>query len=459
MIVTFGRTRHIIEFDTRENLKTIILEFVQPNVVTALHCTPEDLYDFREIVKGVFTNKFVYTRIFPLDIVQQTHCRAHRNSKENHKQIYKQYYWPKMLNYFKEYIKQCDICNKNKYNRHPQRVPIGEAPIRKEGEHLNIDIFFAENLKFITCIDSYSKFMVIKNIEGKTNLEEKVLDALQSFPNAKKVTLGNEPGFLSAQFKSLMQRLRIKLYCCTPRHSNTNGQIERPHSTLAEIARCLKEEVHLVDNVETFYRAVTLYNHTIHSVTQNKPVDIFFNKAPPNLVEILKKAQDKMILKNNRSNIKSYQPGDVIYEKIIGQRNKLLPRYRKQKVKADLCNKVKIQFRDRIEIGLPFLPLQEMTNVFVILLAILNICNSEVQILDYSHSQLISIHLEKTRLQNGNFKLIHVLELTEYKRTIDDIELEIQEKVLGNSTVLPFLLYDIKQLRDALKRITPRKKR
>lgn len=358
IVVNFGRTRHIIEYDTRENLKTILLEHLQPNLVTGISCSAEVLYDFKETVKNIFTNKFVFTRIVPIDvlneddrhsIVEQTHIRAHRNFKENYKQVYEQYYWPKMINQFKEFIRHCDICQKSKYDRHPQKVQIGEAPIpNKEGEYLNLDIFYAQSLKFITCIDAYSKFLVIKLIDEKNNLGEKVLDVLQSFPEAKKVTIDNEPGFTTPQFKSLLQRLNIELYYCTPRHSKTNGQVERVHSTLTEIARCLKEEFHLIDDAETFYRAAQQYNQTIHSVTQKKPFDVFFNRIPHDLISVLKKAQDEMLQRNRPDLINTYQPGDIIYEKLIGQRNKLLPRYKKQIVQQDLGNKVKIVFRNRI---------------------------------------------------------------------------------------------------------------
>jgi len=357
-VVTFGRTRHIIEYDTRENLKAVLLEHLQPNLVTGICCSAEDLYDFKETVKNLLTTKFVFTKNNPMDvpheddqkaIIEQTHIRAHRSCTENRKQIYEQYYWPKMLNHFKEYIRHCEICNKAKYNRHPQKVPIGEAPIpEKEGEYLNLDIFYAQSLVFITCIDSYSKFLVIKHIDEKTNLGEKVLDVLQSFPDAKKVTLDNEPGFTTPQFKTLMQRLNLQLYYCTPRHSTTNGQVERVHSTLVEIARCIKEEFQLVDDKETFYRAAQQYNQTVHSVTLKKPIDVFFNRVPHNLTEILKKAQEKMLQRNGLRIIKIYNPGDVIFEKIIGQRNKLLPRYKQQIVQEDLGNKVKIRYRNRI---------------------------------------------------------------------------------------------------------------
>lgn len=75
-----------------------------------------------------------------------------------------------------------------------------------------MDIFFAQNLKFITCIDAYSKFLVIKQIEDKIHLEEKVLEILQSFPNVKRITIDNEPGFTTVQFKTLMQRLQIEIF-------------------------------------------------------------------------------------------------------------------------------------------------------------------------------------------------------------------------------------------------------
>jgi len=37
------------------------------------------------------------------------------------------------------------------------------APIpSKEGENVHIDIYYAQRLTFITCIDAYSKFLAVK---------------------------------------------------------------------------------------------------------------------------------------------------------------------------------------------------------------------------------------------------------------------------------------------------------
>ena len=75
-------------------------EFIQPGVV-AIYCTPEDLYEIKKMLKETFNNRFLYTKIFPNDIInkddqamiiEQTHNRAHRNHRENIKQIYSSYY-------------------------------------------------------------------------------------------------------------------------------------------------------------------------------------------------------------------------------------------------------------------------------------------------------------------------------------------------------------------------------
>lgn len=80
-----------------------------------------------------------------------------------------------------------------------------------------------------------------------------------------------------------------------------------------------------------------------------KPINVFFfNKKEHDLKSILKKAQEKMLERNDANGVRNYHPGEYIYEKIIGQRNKLLPRFKRQKVKEDLGNKIKIHFRDRI---------------------------------------------------------------------------------------------------------------
>jgi len=141
--------------------------------------------------------------------------------------------------------------------------------------------------------------------------------------------IDNEPSFSSTQFKFFAQRCGINLYFADPRHSTSNGQIERAHSTLTEIARCIKDELNLVDYCEIIIKAAQKYNMTIHSITNQRPYNILYNKIEHDTIpQLLKQAQEKMLNSHNEGRKeKDFLVGEVIYEKKYGERNKLNSRY------------------------------------------------------------------------------------------------------------------------------------
>jgi len=47
----FDKTRHIIKYDTVENLVSILREFFPPNITVGIHCSLEDLYHVQEFFK------------------------------------------------------------------------------------------------------------------------------------------------------------------------------------------------------------------------------------------------------------------------------------------------------------------------------------------------------------------------------------------------------------------------
>jgi len=53
MVNIFGNTRHIIEFDTPENLVSILREYIPPNITIGIHCTLEDLYKIQIHLKKI----------------------------------------------------------------------------------------------------------------------------------------------------------------------------------------------------------------------------------------------------------------------------------------------------------------------------------------------------------------------------------------------------------------------
>lgn len=172
--------------------------------------------------------------------------------------------------------------------------------------------------------------MVIKHIDDKTKLQDKVLEALQSFPAVKRITCDNEPGFSSAQFKSFAERMKIQIKFCDPKHSTTNGQIERVHSTIIEIAKCIREEFEIVNDIEVIIRAAQSYNQTVHSVTDKKPFEILYNKVKhDDLPNKLKDAQITTLSSRNKNRqMRTFNENEIIFEKDNQYQSKLKPRYK-----------------------------------------------------------------------------------------------------------------------------------
>ncbi len=94
----------------------------------------------------------------------------------------------------------------------------------------------------------------------------------------------NEPSFTS-----FAKSCGLTIHFADPRQSTSNGQVERAHSTLTELARCTKKEFNLTDYSEIIIWAAKEFNQSIHSTTNQKPFDILYNKIDhENISRILK---------------------------------------------------------------------------------------------------------------------------------------------------------------------------
>lgn len=76
----------------------------------------------------------------------------------------------------------------------------------------------------------------------------------------------------------LKDQLNIDIFPAPPLKSTVNGQVERFHSTLSEIMRCIKKDGTHRNFLELLERAMYEYNYTIHSVTKKRPLEVFFEK-------------------------------------------------------------------------------------------------------------------------------------------------------------------------------------
>lgn len=286
--------RHIVKGPdfSQELLIDILKRYLNPTVINCIKTSEPLMLKIQSIYPTHFKNiRIRFSHIEVEDVTDEeeqkkiiidTHNRAHRNHSENRIQIIGEYYFPAMMRKIKNVLKLCKICKENKYERHPNDTKISSTPMPTyPGHTIHMDIFSTGQCKILTAIDKFTKFVVVKKLDGKSieNIRKPLRDIIFYFGVPKSIIFDNEKSFNSQTIKFMLENeLNIQIFTAPPYKSEINGQVERFHSTLSEIMRCIKCEQPDRNFDELVESAVNEYNHSIHSSTGKKPVDLFFGR-------------------------------------------------------------------------------------------------------------------------------------------------------------------------------------
>lgn len=184
------------------------------------------------------------------------------------------------------------------------------------------------------------------------HVRDKIIKAIHYFTAPRILVMDNERSFVSPVVTDYLKTLGIQIYLTPSQRSEVNGAIEQVHSTILEVVRCLQNEYRELSIKELINIAVDRYNDSIHSVTQQKPNEIFFGriqrtnyqnlidfktKIHEDLIERLRKNQDATITRENSKRVdpKTYEPGDTIYTAVKQIQRKDKPRFRQETVAQD----------------------------------------------------------------------------------------------------------------------------
>lgn len=219
------------------------------------------------------------------------------------------------------------------------------------GEVLHIDIFCTGSKHFLTCIDKFSKFAIEQSLKSRTIVDVKpqILQLLNMFSGTKTIYCDNEKSLNSHTIKAILKNnFDIDIANAPPLHSTSNGQVERFHSTLLEISRCLKIDKNLDDIEEIILLATIEYNKSIHTVIGTKPISVFHSTKDDREISLrLQTAQDKELITHNKGRQdREFAVGEKVLvknNKRLG--NKLTPLYSEGEVGRDLGTTVLIRGR------------------------------------------------------------------------------------------------------------------
>lgn len=149
---------------------------------------------------------------------------------------------------------------------------------RKPFDTLFIDTFSFQNCKFLTIIDSFSRYAqayFIKDGTGVTVLN-KIRHYFTHHNYPKRIVCDQGKEFFNKTFREHCQLFKIELHFTTVNNPNLNSPVERLHSTLIEKLRILRLKEPNESPQNQMITAILIYNQSIHSATGLSPFSILY---------------------------------------------------------------------------------------------------------------------------------------------------------------------------------------
>lgn len=379
-------TIEINQANLEQEVIDAIKEYVDPRIKTGLLIQPQEkMYSVVPIIQNTFKNSSMKLFLVKSEIEnvhgylkQQDIIRRYHEGKTNHRGISetylalsRKYFWPKLRESITKFINECSVCGRAKYDRNPVRPEFHVVPPpSKPFEIVHADVFTAEQEKYLTIIDSFSKFASAFHLPDCT--APNIVKALLTFSthHGLPLTLVTDRGteFTNQIVEEFLRLHKVNHHTTLAHAHNDNGMIERFHSTLLEHLRLLKIQYPNEHSKDLMKYALLAYNSSIHSLTRCKPFDLITGHYDPRdpldldmteylmqqytdshrdkmkivyeLVHDVSLAQRTAIMDNiNRGREPEPELApeqDVFVRNPVAERHKLAPRYTHDKVVADL---------------------------------------------------------------------------------------------------------------------------
>lgn len=220
-----------------------------------------------------------------ISLYHNTPCGGHFGVTKTLKKIRQKYIWKNMYKTVKEYVRKCDLCQRNKQVRHTKEplcvtdtptqscstiVIDTVGPLRPSGNYRYILTMQCELTKYVIACPMYTK-------EAKSIAKALVENAILKYGLFKILKSDRGTEFTNELMKEICEMLKIEQKFSTPYHHETLGTIERNHRVLNEYFLSFVTD----DNWEQWIPYYTFaYNITPHVDTNYSPFELIFGKIP-----------------------------------------------------------------------------------------------------------------------------------------------------------------------------------
>lgn len=316
MIRPFGNLRKIIKLKSlnEEDIVQLMKTHFNPKQVNAILVEDTDTYlkiqetymkhfarnKIFRVIRCTSINEDITEELEQDEIIKSYHQENnHRGIIETYEHLKRTYYFPNMKNKINLYINQCEICQKEKYERNPVKVKYNETQTPKQPlEIIHIDVFFIKKSEpILTIIDKFSRYAQAFILESRNtpHIKEKLQQYFGLFGKPKLIVADQERSITTIEIKNFLLSNNIKIHFTSVNSSNSNSPVERFHSTLAEHLRIIinNEQSTMINALN---KALHAYNNSINSITKYTPFELFFGRKIDEPLEIdIAKIKEKKI--------------------------------------------------------------------------------------------------------------------------------------------------------------------
>ena len=199
-------------------------------------------------------------------------------------------YWKKMRRQIKEFVRQCDVCQRFKpelvaYPGLLQPLPVPETIWSEISMDFITSLPMSNGKSAIMVIvdrlSKYSHFIALKHPYTANKIAQVFLDTIYRLHGLPKIIVSDRDAiFMSKFWKELFVVLQVKLHTSTAYHPQSDGQTEVVNRSLECYLRCMcgdkpKEWSNWLPLAEYWY------NTSYHTTIKTTPYQVVYGQPPP----------------------------------------------------------------------------------------------------------------------------------------------------------------------------------
>ena len=214
-----------------------------------------------------------------------TSTKSHLGKRRCYAALQKRYFWHKMHDDIKWWIRTCDVCQRRKRPQPTPKAPMKIYVTGHPGERISMDIVgpiepTERGNKYLLCItDHFSKFakaIPLREHTAKTVAEELTTKWFEEYGEPMQVHTDQGPEFESRLMKELLKLLGVEKCRTVAFKPSSDGLVERYNKTIVDCIAMVRSETHHWDLV--CGKCVSAYNATIHATTGFTPNKLWLGR-------------------------------------------------------------------------------------------------------------------------------------------------------------------------------------